>query len=181
MYQRALEAYYASPPLALPDESAVADPNTTTKGLGGDGVLANVQTCHTARFRWKTPRMGQKYTRTRLNRRRPFERKRGYGAGRRGQCQILRESLMEWYNTIRHSVDCKLMTRFPKRVLLAQARMLQVEYYKSCLTNNLEPESVHISKTWLNRFMDEYAIASRRPNRKFKVARRVLAERLKIY
>ena len=29
--------------------------------------------------------------------------------------------------------------------------------------------------------MDEYAIASRRPNQKFKVARWVLAERLKIY
>ena len=88
---------------------------------------------------------------------------------------------MEWYNTIRHSVDCRLMTRFPKKVLLAQARVLQSEYYKSCLLNGLEPQCVHINNRWLTRFMDEYSIASRRPNRKFKVARWVLAERLKIY
>ena len=88
---------------------------------------------------------------------------------------------MEWYNTIRHSVDCRLMTRFPKKVLLAQARVLQSEYYKSCLLNGLEPQCVLINNRWLIRFMDEYSIASRRPNRKFKVARWVLAERLKIY
>ena len=79
IYKRALRAYYAGPPLALPDESAVADPSTTTNGLGGDGVLANVQTPHTARFKYRTPRVGQKYKRTRMNRQRPFERRRGLG------------------------------------------------------------------------------------------------------
>ena len=45
----------------------------------------------------------------------------------------------------------------------------------------MEPERVLVNNAWLNRFLDHYRISSRRPNRKFKVPRPVLAERLKIW
>ena len=83
---------------------------------------------------------------------------------------------MEWYSTIRHSVDCKLMVRFPKKVLLVKAEMLQQEYLVSCLKNDVQPESVSITPDWINGVLWEYRITHRQPNRKYKVARWVLAE-----
>ena len=86
---------------------------------------------------------------------------------------------MLWYSIVRHSVDVKIMCRFPKKVLLVKAQMLQQEYYHVCLTQKAEPEHVQVDHRWLNNLLDEYRLSSRRPNRKFKVPRWVLAERLK--
>ena len=52
---------------------------------------------------------------------------------------------MEWYSIIRHSVDVKIMVRFPKQVLLVKAQMLQQEYCASCLRNSVQPEPLDIS------------------------------------
>ena len=43
------------------------------------------------------------------------------------------------------------------------------------------PEMVDISPVWLNQFLAEYRISARLPNRKFKVPRAILAERLEIF
>ena len=73
------------------------------------------------------------------------------------------------------------MCRFPQKVLLVKALMLQQDYYCACLKNNIEPERVQVNGTSLRRFLDQYRLSSRIPNRKFKVPRPVLAERLKIF
>ena len=73
------------------------------------------------------------------------------------------------------------MCRFPKKVLLVKATMLQQDYFAPCLKNNVEPERVQIDRKWLSSFLNEYRLVSRKPNRKFKVPRVVLAERLKIF
>ena len=86
-----------------------------------------------------------------------------------------------WYNIIRHSVDVKIMCRFPKKVLLVQALILQGDYYVSCIRNRLEPDVVKINGQWINDCLDEYSISQRKPNRKFMVPRPVLCERLKIF
>ena len=88
---------------------------------------------------------------------------------------------MEWYSIIRHSVDCKIMVRFPKQVLLVKAQMLYQEYCARCLRNSLQPEFLDVTPKWLNELLDEYRIAQRLPNRKFKVPRHILAERLEIF
>jgi len=36
--------------------------------------------------------------------------------------------LAMWYNIVRHSVDVKIMCRFPKKVILVKAVMLQQDY-----------------------------------------------------
>ena len=88
---------------------------------------------------------------------------------------------MEWYNVIRHSVDVKIMVRFPKMVLLVKAQMLYQEYLASCLLHQLKAETVTVNRRWLNEWLDENRIASLRPNRKFKVPRAVLALRLMLW
>ena len=93
----------------------------------------------------------------------------------------IRELLMEWYSMIRHSVNCKILVRFPKRVMLVKAQMLQQEYTASSLRRQLVPEPVEITGRWLNDLLREYRISDRKPNRKFKVPRWVLAERLEIW
>ena len=94
---------------------------------------------------------------------------------------LIRELLMEWWSIIRHSVNCKMMVRFPKKVMLVKAQMLQQEYIASCLSRELVPQPVEINHRWLREWMREYRISDRRPNRKFKVPRWLLAERLEIW
>ena len=59
--------------------------------------------------------------------------------------------------------------------------MLQEAYCAQCLLHYVAPELVVIRGTWLNQLLDEYRIADRAPNRKYKVSREVLAERLLIF
>ena len=86
-----------------------------------------------------------------------------------------------WYSIVRHSVDVKIMCRFPKEVLLVKASMLQQDYYASCLKNKVEAERGQVDARWLRGFLAEYKLASRKPKRMFNVSRVVLAERLKIF
>ena len=108
-------------------------------------------------------------------------RRRNFGGGRHRACQPVRELLAEWYSIMRHSVDVKVMCRFPKKVLLTKARQLQQDYYVAHMKKGSELETVQLKGRWLGDFMREYRISSRRPNRKFKVPRVVLAERLSIF
>ena len=80
-----------------------------------------------------------------------------------------------------HSVDVKLMCRFPKKVLLVKAQSLQQEYFVSCVKQGVQPEHVQLDGRWLDVLLAEYRLSSRQPNRKFKVPRWVLAERLKMF
>ena len=57
----------------------------------------------------------------------------------------------------------------------------QQEHCGECLTRELQPGHVQIDGGWLNHFRGEYGLTSRKPNRKFKVPRRVLLERLAIF
>ena len=124
---------------------------------------------------------GQQYYTTQWGFQRDSQRRRASGGGRQRSAAIIREMLMEWYSIIRHSVDVKIMVRFPKQVLLVKAQMLQQEYCASCLRNSVQPEPLDISMKWVNGVLHEYRISHRVPNRKYKVARWVLAERLVIF
>ena len=114
-----------------------------------------------AKFCNKTERTGAQYYKTTLKFKRDCERRRGHGAGRHRVCPTVREMLAEWYNIIRHSVDVKIMCRFPKKVLLVQALILQEDYYVSCIKSRIGPGVVKISCQWINAFLDEYRISQR--------------------
>ena len=132
-----------------------------------------------AKFRYKTPRLGQQYFDSKLVIvKREADRRRVRGAGRHKSASVLRCMLMEWYSVIRHSVNTKIMVRFPKKTLMVKAQMLQRDYYANCLRNGTRPEIVDITGRWLNRLLAEYRVTQRMPNRKYKVRRAVLAERM---
>ena len=56
---------------------------------------------------------------------RDYKRRRSMGAGATHRACVLRESLIEWWSIIRHSVDTKIMVRLPKAVFLTKAKQLQ--------------------------------------------------------
>ena len=121
------------------------------------------------------------YYSTHLQHKRASVRRRARGGGAHKQAAIIAELLMLWYGMIRHSVNCKLMVRFPKCALLVKAQMLQEDNVASCLRNGVSVEAVEINSRWLNEMLREYRISDLKPNRKFKVPRWVLLERLEIW
>ena len=112
---------------------------------------------------------------------RDWVRRRAWGGGRHRSCQALRVQLAEWFSIMRHSVDVKLMCRFPKQCLMMKAIQLQQDYHVACAKKGQLAETVVVSPNWLRGWMAEYRVSSRRPNRKFKVPKTVLAERLAIF
>ena len=172
MYQKALKLYVSHDSAVAETDSAVAEVATAEDETGIVKLVRHIPL---------TARTGQQYFSTRLQFVRDWKRRRQGGAGRPKSAQVIREMLMEWYNMIRHSVDCRIMVRFPKKVLLVKAQMLQEEYCARCLLAHIEPESVIICGKWLNGLLDEMRISERVPNRKYKVPRSVLMERLKIW
>ena len=86
-----------------------------------------------------------------------------------------------WYDLIRHSVDVKIMRRFPKRAFKVKANQLYHEYILCCLDLGEEPENVDITDRWVDDWLRDKRLTHRQPNRKWKVSRRVLAERLKTF
>ena len=98
MYEKAVMAHFSRGP------TVVGDP------LDGD---RDEQDNPYARFKYGTPRKGQQYYSSMWNVKRDFERRRSHGGGRHKCAGIIRELLMQWYNMMRHSVDCKIMVRFP--------------------------------------------------------------------
>ena len=158
--------------------------------LSRDSAVAEAKECAVAKradddyfskFTNHTPRIGRQYFNSTSVFKRDSQRRRSHGGGRHRSCGVLREMLAMWYSIVRHSVNVKIMCRFPKKALLVKALMLQQDYYASCLKNKVEPERVLVNAKWLGGWLAEYRITSRRPNRKFKVSREVLLERLKIF
>ena len=109
------------------------------------------------------------------------KRRRAVGAGRPRTCMAFREAYTLWWSIIRHSINMKIMCRVPKSFLLMRAKLMQREYYIICIQAGEDPEHVHINMEWVDGWLFEHRLNHRMPNRKFKVARWVLAERLVIW
>lgn len=91
---------------------------------------------------------------------------------------IVREQLFEWFSVMRHSIDYKVLTRFPPTLVELKAKQLVQDYVAACLNAGVEPQPPTISWHWLKAWRMEYRVSFRRPNRKFKVPRKVLEQRL---
>ncbi|MCP4239045.1 MAG: hypothetical protein GY772_00615, partial [bacterium] len=88
----------------------------------------------------------------------------------------LRESLFEWFCSIRGAVA----TRIPLSCLAAQARLLREECLLQGLRLRVPRQVPKITSRWLLLWRRQYGVSLRRPNRRWKVSRSVLAERLRI-
>ena len=90
---------------------------------------------------------------------------------------VVRETLFEWFSIMRDSVK----TRFPPKLIEAKAKQLVQDYVSACLINGVQPNPPTINGKWLKRWQMEYHLSFRKPNRKFKVPKKVLEDRLQIF
>ena len=124
------------------------------------------------------------------------QRKRWFGGGRPPRCDIVRQHLYEWFVCVRYSVDWKRFgqprssgvskrrkckARFPRSVLRTKAKQLLQDYIHECLVNGVTPETVVLSSDWFKRWERDFNLSMRAPNRKYKVPKYVLAERLEVW
>ena len=109
---------------------------------------------------------------TRLRGRRRFH-------GRQGchliKAPVLRERLFKWFCTVRGAIKGRL----PMVVLKAKAATLRTLIIKEALQRGFKARVPVISNSWLFRFRQEYNISLRRPNRRWKVPRKVFLSRLR--
>ena len=124
----------------------------------------------------------------------PQSRKRRFGGGKLAQCNFVREGLFEWFVSMRYSIDwrkynsslrsCgrfKAIGRFPVAVLKDKAKQLLQEYLRISFMSGQRRVGMAIDWKWLKRWEVEYGLSMRAPNRKFKVSKAILEERLIIW
>ena len=120
-------------------------------------------------------------------------RQRRSGGGVRVKANWVRESLFEWFVQMRFSIDWKeyndalrkagrhkAMGRFPPSLLYMKARQFLQDYCAACLRAGVSPVAMQLRARWLRTWAREYGLCLRAPNRRYKVSKRVLAERLEI-
>ena len=124
------------------------------------------------------------------------KRLRGPGAGAHARCPWVRDALFEWFVSMRYSIDwrkynqklrsCgqhKAMGRFPVALLRQKAKQFLQDYLRVALTAVAAkvPRGMAIDWKWLKRWGCDYGVSMRAPNRKYKVPKWLLEERLVIW
>ena len=113
---------------------------------------------------------------------RDYVRRRARGTQGRGKkAPIVRTLLFEWFSILRHSIDTKVMSRFPPKLVELKAKQLVSEYVQESLKAGVQPNPPSITSHWISEWAAEYRVSFRVPNRKFKVPKWVLEQRLIIF
>ena len=128
-------------------------------------------------------------------------RRRPEGQGRHFAAPIVRQGLFEWFVRMRFNVDwralrnqvsasqgtpqsrgsvCKAICRFTRNHIKAKCQQLIGEYVRACLETGSVVHAFTPDRQWYDRWLDEYGLCERAPNRQYKVAREVLYKRLEV-
>ena len=130
-----------------------------------------------------------------------FEKNKAYTQRKRLGCRgrdpvapIVRQGLYDWFISVRYSIDwCKYnsklrscgrqkaMGRFPRSLLRQKLKQLQKEYAKECLLQGVSCKLFRPTANWFRRWEKEYGLSMRKPNRKYKCSKALLAQRLEIF
>lgn len=89
----------------------------------------------------------------------------------------VREALFQWFVDIRGAVAGRL----PHKIVLAQARLLLDKYVSSSLEHGHAPRVPKLNSCWLNRWRTTYGVSFRKPNRRYKMSRKGILQRLEIF
>ena len=109
--------------------------------------------------------------------RRYSTRKRVPGSqGRPAPSSLVKELLLEWFQSLRRSVT----TRIPPKAALNEALSLMESAAVAARKEGRRARVADATWMWLKRWREEFGISLRRPNRKWKVPRAILSERLRI-
>ena len=112
-------------------------------------------------------------------------------------CPMVREALYEWFVSMRYCIDWKALKeqrckdrscgqrkaigRFPRSLLLAKVWDLLEQYTRTCLVQGVKPRLFKPTSRWFKAWQSEYGLSMRRPNRKYKCPRHVVAERMRLW
>ena len=187
-YTSALQFYCDEHPLELDDIHPLSrsDPLALTGGETEVSTSVVAESGGLALTPWakhslRQERIGKQYNPHQANLVCKYQRRRQWGAGRPRKCMPFREVFTRWFGSIRFSIDTKIMCRVPISFLLAYARHLYRQYCATSLELEEDPETVDVGPKWIRMWLIEVRMASRMPNRKWKVARLVLGHRCCIY
>ena len=113
--------------------------------------------------------------------------------GRPVSCPWLRQTLYEWFVATRYSIDWKrvqqgfpkqqsnkCMARFSRALVRQKAKQLLQDYCRESLMWGVKLQTVELSARWFHNWESEYGLSMRKPNRKYKVPKAVMAERLEV-
>ena len=119
--------------------------------------------------------------------------RQGSFQGRPVACPWLRQALFEWFMSMRYSIDWeavrgsfrsgeghKCMARFTKKLMRTKAEQLLQDYCYESLLRGLKPQSVKLTSKWWTGWQRDYGLSMRKANRKYKVPKAVMGERLEI-
>ena len=109
------------------------------------------------------------------------------------RCAWVRDALYQWFASVRYSVDWKVcegkarssgepkcLARFTRALLRQKLKQLMIDYCSQCLLRGQKPTTFQPTARWFAGWQREYGLSMRKPNRKYKVPKRVMAERLEI-
>ena len=113
--------------------------------------------------------------------------------GRPVHCPWLRQALFEWFTAMRYSIDWKAvrgslhsgggnkcLARFTRQLVKQKAQQLLTDYLRECLLRGQDARAVQLTPRWFSHWEADYGLSMRKANRKYKVPRTVMAERLEI-
>ena len=99
------------------------------------------------------------------------------GQGRAFKAPELREALWEWFCTLKRSVRGRISPAY----VLRKAKALSDSYILAHLQHGEQADAPEMNRHWLWRWRVAYNISLKKPNRKWKVPRHILLERLEIF
>ena len=114
-------------------ETAVAENSQTAVAVGSQTAVAVCSDDPNIRYIPKRQRLGYQYQSTKRGVIQNWKCRRNKGIGRNRLVSEVREGLFMWYSVVRHSVNTKIMCRFPKLAFKVKARMLYEDYLVECL------------------------------------------------
>ena len=113
--------------------------------------------------------------------------------GRPVHCPWLRQALYEWFMAMRYSIDWnavrgsfrsgedkKCLARFTRQLVRQKAQQLLTDYFRECLLRGQEVRGAQLTARWFSNWEADYGLRVRKANRKHKVPRAVMAERLEV-
>ena len=101
--------------------------------------------------------------------------------------------MYEWFVTMRYSIDwkacekalrssgkMKCMGRFTRALLRQKVNQLLHDYCHQCLLRGVKPRTFQPTPGWFDTWEADHGLSMRKPNRKFKVPKHVMGQRLDI-
>ena len=107
----------------------------------------------------------------------PKKRFRAEGAGRKPQAPEFRDQLFEWFIDVRTG----LKGRLPKKIFVTKAQELYHAWLQRQPEQIPREQQLQLTDKWTYRWMEEYQVSLRMPNKRFSIKQDDRIERIQEY